>query len=79
MIKEFLEKYGHFRLSIQHLGVFNGSWRVSIYNTTYDCFEPIFNHYITDDEMNKLNVDFETVIMTPVMAWIESKEEVRSR
>lgn len=77
MVKEFLEKYPHFKLAIQHLGIFNGSWEVSVYNTTYDCFTPIFRYYITDAELMCLNVSFEVAIMTPVLNWAEGLENNR--
>lgn len=77
MIKDFLKEYDHFRLSIQHLDLFDGCWEVRLYNTTLDPFEPIFKHRITDLEIDNLNVDFETIIMTPVINCIKDLEANR--
>ena len=79
MIKEFLEKYNHLKLSLQHLDEFGGCWRIQIYNTTYDSgLDPIFVHYITDEELNNLNLDFETAIMIPVLNWMSENERRRN-
>ena len=42
---------------------------INVYNTTYDIIDPIFEHFITDFELERLNVDFETAIMTPIINW----------
>lgn len=70
-IKEFFEKYDWLKISIQHLGLFGGCWKIEVYNTTWDIFEPVFEHYITDKMINNLYLDFETIIMTPVLDWWE--------
>lgn len=78
MIKDFLKKHSQFKLSLQHLGLFCGGWKIQIYDTTYDSgFEPVFEHYITDFELDALNVDFETAIITPVINWFEDCEKNR--
>lgn len=72
MIKEFFKKNDHLKLGLQHLDVYGGCWKIQVYNTTYNSgFEPIFEHYILDEDMENLNVDFETVIMTPIINWYE--------
>ena len=76
MIKEFFKKNSH--LKLQHLDLFGGGWKIEIYNTTYDFgINPIFGHYIADEELERLNVDFETAIMTPVINWKEDLEKKR--
>ena len=70
MIKEFFKEHDHLRFALQHLDIFDGGWEIRIYNTTYDFeVDPIYTHFIEDKEINKLNVDFETAIMTPVINW----------
>lgn len=70
-IKDFLKRYGRYKLSIQHLDKLGGCWKIQIYNTTYDVFEPVFDHYITDEEVDNLNIDFETIITTIILNWWE--------
>ena len=78
MIKEFFKKNSHLKLGLQHLGLYGGGWKIEVYNTTYDFgIEPIFEHYILDEELESLNVDFETAIMTPVIDWKRCIEERR--
>lgn len=78
MIKKFFSEHSHLKLSLQQLGLFGGGWRIQIYNTTWDSgFEPIFEHYILNKDIDKLNVDFETVIMTPIINWWEEINERR--
>ena len=31
--------------------------------------DPIYTHFIKDKEIDELNVDFDTAIMTPVINW----------
>ena len=69
MIKEFFEKNTHLKFAIQHLGIHGGGFMINVYNTTYDIIDPIFEHFITDFELERLNVDFETAIMTPIINW----------
>lgn len=80
MIKEFLKKHSHLKLGLQHLELHGGGWKIEIYNTTYNLgLEPVFEHYITDDKINNLNVDFETAIITPIVNWLEDCEERRKK
>lgn len=69
MIKEFFEKNTHLKLGLQHVGVNGGGFEVKVYNTTWDCFSPIFMHFISDSDIQNMNVDFETLIMTPIINW----------
>ena len=70
MIKEFFKEHDHLRFSLQHLDAFDGGWKISIYNTTYDFgVDTIYTHFIEDKEIDELNVDFETAIMTPIINW----------
>ena len=71
MIKEFFEMHDHLCFKLQHIGRHNGKWQVRIYNTTLDlgCTEPIYEHIVLDSEINNSNVDFETMIMTPIIDW----------
>ena len=80
MIKEFLKNNSHLKLGLQHLGVYGGGWKIQIYNTTYDSgIEPIFEYYILDEELEQINVDFETAIMTPVINWKKDMEDKRRK
>lgn len=76
-IKEFFEEHTHLKLGLQHLGIFDGGFMIQVYNTTYDPFEPVFKHFITDFEVTNLNVDFETIIMTPIINWYDDCEKRR--
>lgn len=77
-IKEFFKKYDHLKLAIEHLGINGGCWKIEVYNTTYDFgIDPIFEHYISDDDVENLLVDFETIIMTPILNWWESVQAKR--
>lgn len=78
MIKQFFKENSHLKLGLQQLGVFGGGWKIQVYNTTWDFgVDPIFEHYILNEEIDKLNVDFETAIMTPIINWWEDIKERR--
>lgn len=70
-LKDFFKEHGYLCLSLQHLDLHGGGWRIQIYNTTWDVFDPIFKHYILDSEIDALvdDIDFETVIMTAILSW----------
>ena len=71
-LKKFLEEHDcHLKIAIQHLGIFGGGFNIQVYNTTCDylCQEPIFEHFISDEDIAKLNVDFDTAIMIPIENW----------
>ena len=68
-MKKFLEEQTHLKIAIQHLGIFGGGFKIQVYNTTWDSFEPVFEHFVMDADISRLNVDFETVIMTPIEKW----------
>lgn len=79
MIKKFFKEHDHLKLGLQHLGLYGGGWKIQVYNTTYDSgFESIFEHYILDEEMENLNVNFETAIITPIINWYEDCIERRN-
>lgn len=71
MIKEFFEEHNHLCFKLQHIDSHNGGWQIQIYNTTLDfgCTDTIYKHIVLDCEINDSNVDFETMIMTPVINW----------
>ena len=70
MIKKFFIEHDHLALALRHVGTHNGEWVIRIFNTTYDFgVDPIFEHRILDSELDCLNVDFETAIMTPIINW----------
>lgn len=73
MLKEFFEEHDHLWFRLQRIDrqCYGGGWLIRIYNTTLDlgCTEPIYEHIILDSEINNSNVDFETIIMTPVINW----------
>lgn len=80
MIEKFFREHSHLKLSLQQLGLFGGGWQIEIYNTTWDGgIEPIFRHYIMNETIENLNVDFETIIMTPIINWWEDNEKRRRR
>ena len=80
MIKEFFKKNSHLKLGLKYLGLYGGGWKIEVYNTAYDFrIGPIFEHYILDEELESLNVDFETAIMTPVVNWKEDLEKKERR
>lgn len=69
-LNDFFKKNGHLKLGLQHLDLNGGVWRIQIYNTTYDFgIEPVFEHLISDAEVETCVLDFETVIMTPILNW----------
>lgn len=78
MIKEFFEEHDHLCLKLQHIRRYGGGWLIKIYNTTLDfgCRESIYDHIILDSEFNGSNVDFETVIMAPIIDWWNNSESV---
>lgn len=77
MIKDFLEKNTHLKIAIQHLGIHGGGFMVEVYNTTYDPFEPIHKHFVTDFEIERSRADFETMIMVPIENWWEDLNKRR--
>lgn len=75
-MKEFLKENDHLQISIQHLGIYGGCFKVEVFNTTFDCgLEPVFRHYILDQELDILYVDFDTAILTPIKIWLEDLKE----
>lgn len=79
-IKEFLKENSHLKLSIQHLGVYGGGFKVEVFNTTYDFgLEPVFHYYILDLELDILDVDFDTAILTPIKNWLDDAMEIRKQ
>ena len=79
MLKEFFENHDHLCFRLQRTGRHGGGWLIWIYNTTLDlgCTEPIYEHIVLDSEINNSNVDFETIIMTPVINWWDFYSYVR--
>ena len=75
MMKEFLAENTYLRISVQHQGIHGGGYMITVHNTTWDCFNPIFEHFITDFEMSMLRVDMETIIMTPIIKWWKDLKE----
>lgn len=76
-MKEFFKEHSHLELSLQHISVgpFKGCWRIRIYNKTWDPTrtDPVFEHYVTDELIERCVLDFETVIMTPILNWWEEE------
>lgn len=77
MIKEFLKEHPYLRLEIKHInGVWDDCFRIKLYddrrtrNTMYEI-------NILDTEIENLNVDFETAIMTPIISWYKQQMEVK--
>lgn len=74
MIKEFLKEHPYLRLEIKHInGVCDDCFRIRLYddrtrNTMYETT-------VSDTEIENLNVDFETAIMTPIISWYEQQME----
>lgn len=78
-IMDFLREHDHLRLSLQHLDIIGGGWEIKIYNTTWSYMEPVFTYFITDDEIDNLNIDFETVIMTLIINWWDESNSVTKK
>lgn len=74
MIKEFLKEHPFFRLEIVYIdGFWENGWHIRLYddrtrNTMYETT-------VSDTEIENLNVDFETAIMTPIISWYEQQME----
>lgn len=74
MIKEFLKEHPYLRLEIKYInGVWNNCFRIRLYddrthNTMYEIT-------VSDTEIENLNVDFETAIMTPIISWYTQQME----
>lgn len=79
MIKKFLSEHTQFAIRIQHLGINGGCWEVELYNTTYDPYEPVFKHYISDQTADMLSGDFDILVMVPIKNWYEKFEEGRKK
>jgi hypothetical protein len=72
--KEFLKEYKHLKISIQYLDIFDGCYKIQVYNTYYQSF-PVFEHIIPEFDMDNLKVDFDTVITTPILNWLQETGE----
>lgn len=81
MIKEFLEKYTHLKIAIQHLGINGGGFKVQVYNTTLDflCERPIFEHFISDVDIECSWLNFEALVVIPIADWLEECEQKRKK
>jgi hypothetical protein len=79
MIKEFLEKYDHLKIAIQHLGINGGGFKVQVYNTTLDflCERPIFEHFISDFDVQHSWLNFGALVIVPINNWLEECEKKR--
>lgn len=74
-IKEFFKEHDNLKLDLQHYPFIGGCWTILIYDTTKYSLEPIFKRTIVDEEIDKLNLDFETIIMTHVEEWWETRQK----
>lgn len=75
--KDFFKKNSHLKLSLQHTDAFGGGYKIQIYNTTYDMgIKPVYERFMQDIIVDRLNVDFETAIMTPIIKWWEDVENM---
>lgn len=72
--KEFLKKYTHLKIAMQHLEIHGGGYQIEVYNTTWNSIEPVFKYFISDMEIDKLKVNYETAIMVPIINWYEDGE-----
>ena len=77
MLKKFLQEHPHLSVKFSYFGRLGGYWEVQVFNHTFDFCTPIFEYKMTSEELDALNVDFETALMTSVTNWwnIRHKKE----
>lgn len=75
MLEEFLKTHSHLRIKFSYHRAKGNYWMVQIFNTTFDLGTPIFEYKMTAEELDQLNVDFETALMTPVVNWWDNRHE----
>lgn len=72
-LKEFFQKNKNLYIELQHLDLYGGAWRIHIYDVTRYIERPVFKHIIPDAEIEACVLDFETVIMTPILNWFKTQ------
>ena len=66
---EFLKKNPQYKLVEQYKENFGGGILVEIYDTTWTLITPIFRHLISQFDLDNLKVDYETIVMAPILNW----------
>lgn len=81
MLKEFLQKHTHLSVKFSYVGGLNNHWTpsnywvIQVFNNTFDLCTPIFEYTMTAEELDKLNVDFETALITPIVNWWDNRHK----
>lgn len=78
MLKEFLQKHTHLSVKFSYSNnslQFGSYWIIQIFNNTFDLCTPIFEYKMTAKELDNINVDFETALMTPVVNWWDNRHK----
>lgn len=75
MIRQFLKDHPYLSVKISYFTSLGGRWVIQIYNSTFDRCIPIFEYTLLEEELNDLNVVFETALMTPVLNWWDNRHK----
>lgn len=75
MLEEFLKTHSHLSIKFSYHRARGYYWMIQIFNTTFDLCTPIFEYKMTAEELDNLNVDFETALMTPVVNWWDNRHK----
>ena len=67
--QEFLSTYTHYKIVEQYKNELGGGILIEIYDTTWTLITPIFRHFISQFDLDNLKVDYETMVMTPILNW----------
>ena len=73
--KEFLYKYKNLKISERYWDYGPGIL-VQVYDTSIEPYNLVFEHFISKFDLDNLKVDYETIVMTPIITWCkETKYE----
>lgn len=75
MLKKFLQTHTHLSVKIMYFASQGGYWSIQVFNQTFDFYTPIFEYKMLANELDNLNVDFETALMTPVVNWWDNRHK----
>lgn len=72
--KEFLSTYAHYKIVEQYKNDFDGGILIEVYDDRLSLLTPalpVFRHFISGFDLDKLLVDYETAVMTAILNWLK--------
>ena len=67
--QEFLSTHTNYKIVEQYKNELGGGILVEIYDTTWTLITPIFRHFISQFDLDNSLLDYEHLVMTPILNW----------